>query len=59
MDNVNPDNTKIAGMEIYETPNGVRAYCVIGDEPGEWFDVPPHMAAQIPMAIRMMKQQMS
>lgn len=50
-------NTRhIASMRIVEREDHtLHAYLQIADEEGMWVEVPPHMAAQLPMVIRMVQ----
>lgn len=52
------DFSFIASMELYQTKKGVVAICQVADEDkGDVVPVPPHLAAQIPMAIMMIRSQ--
>lgn len=46
----------LASLELYQTSDGVKGVCkTMDDEEAEVVDVPPHLAAQVPMAISMMR----
>lgn len=47
--------TFIASMELLQFPDGVKAWVKIADEDKELVDVPPQLAAQLPMAISMIR----
>lgn len=51
----NEDSEFLASMALYQFKDGVRALIKIADEQEEWISVPAHMAAQLPMAISMIR----
>lgn len=45
--------------ELLDGQNVIWAEVTVDEEPTERFAVPPHLAAQLPMAINMLRSQMS
>lgn len=49
----------LATMIVVEREDGIYAFVTVADEPGDWVKIPPHVAAQLPMAINMIKSNVS
>jgi len=48
--------THLATISVHQVEDGGPiAFLIMADDEGVWVDVPPAMAAQIPMALTMMK----
>lgn len=54
------ESAVVATLEIYEDSSGTTfGIMQLANEEPEMLEVPPHMVQQLPMAIAMMKRQMS